>query len=386
MKKFSEYNKRILVAVSGLTPAILTETLYAVAVNADEPFIPTEVHLLTTLEGKERAQNSLLKGEKAAFKTLCQEYGLLGVEFLPENIHVITDKNDQPLADIRYPKDNETAADFIVEKIRELTLDEDSAVHVSIAGGRKTMGYYVGYALSLFGREQDRLSHVLVEPDYERCMDFFYPTKSTVIAVNNDKKPLDLSEGKVYLAEIPFVRMRSQLPENVRKKDALINGRRSFSEVVRLAQSTQTVQSLYIDPANKIVRANDIEFTWSAGPTNLAFYIWAIIKSVEEKEKLKWEHNIDSRINTEYGESFADVYQTFFGERSVKPEKDQDNGMSYQVFAEKKSRVNSELKSFFGETLGGLLEIKMDKESGSSLHYVDIPEDKINIVEDNFGY
>jgi CRISPR-associated protein (TIGR02584 family) len=28
-------------------------------------------------------------------------------------------------------------------------------------GERKTMGFYVGYALSLFGRAQDRLSHVI---------------------------------------------------------------------------------------------------------------------------------------------------------------------------------------------------------------------------------
>ena len=37
------------------------------------------------------------------------------------------------------------------------------------------MGFYVGYALSLFGRAQDRLSHVLVPPPYESRKDFFYP-------------------------------------------------------------------------------------------------------------------------------------------------------------------------------------------------------------------
>ena len=50
-----------------------------------------------------------------------------------------------------------------------------ASLHVSIAGGRKTMGFYVGYALSLFARDQDRLSHVLVPPSLESRQDFFYP-------------------------------------------------------------------------------------------------------------------------------------------------------------------------------------------------------------------
>jgi hypothetical protein len=247
------------------------------------------------------------------------------------------------------------------------------------------MGYYVCYALSLFGREQDRLSHVLVDADYEKCNDFFYPTKSTVVSVNRDGKPLDLSEGQVYLAEIPFVRMRSQLPESVRKNDALISGRRSFSEVVRLAQSNQVIESLYIDPPNKIVRANGIEFKWTAGPINLAFYIWVIIKSVEQNEKLECPLDHDGYANTEYSESFVGVYQQFFGAMSDKSEKGIDKGMTFQYFSERKSRVNKELKSYFGETLGALLEIKIDKDSGSSLNFVDIEEEKIQIVEDNLS-
>jgi CRISPR-associated protein (TIGR02584 family) len=59
--------------------------------------------------------------------------------------------------------------------VRELTADPDCAIHASIAGGRKTMGFYLGYALSLFGRPQDRLSHVLVSSPFESNQNFFYP-------------------------------------------------------------------------------------------------------------------------------------------------------------------------------------------------------------------
>ena len=45
-------SRRILLAVTGLSPQIVTETLYALAIATDTPFIPTEIHLATTAEGK----------------------------------------------------------------------------------------------------------------------------------------------------------------------------------------------------------------------------------------------------------------------------------------------------------------------------------------------
>ena len=63
-------------------------------------------------------------------------------------------------------------ADFITEQVRQITADPAASLHVSIAGGRKTMGFYAGYALSLFGRAQDQLSHVLVSPSFELLKEF----------------------------------------------------------------------------------------------------------------------------------------------------------------------------------------------------------------------
>ena len=85
------------------------------------------------------------------------------------------------LSDIRNAADNEAIADAITAVVRELTADADCAVHASIAGGRKTMGFYLGYALSLLGRSQDRLSHVLISSPFESNPEFFYPTPSPQI-------------------------------------------------------------------------------------------------------------------------------------------------------------------------------------------------------------
>ncbi|PID41611.1 MAG: TIGR02584 family CRISPR-associated protein [Gammaproteobacteria bacterium] len=379
------YPRRILVAVSGLSPAILTETLYALATDSERPFIPTEIHLITTLEGKERATNSLLKGADAAFTRLCEEYQLPGITFNADCIHVITDGEGKPLSDIRLPGDNQRAADFIVDTIRGFTADDESAVHVSIAGGRKTMGYYVGYALSLLGREQDRMSHVLVDSDYERCRSFFYPTKKPVVNINSDGKHIDFSEAKVHLAEIPFVCMRTYLPRSVLKKDALITGKRSFSEVVKLAQPDQRVKALEINPENQILKVNGLEFKWTAGTVNLAFYIWMIMETVIKGKRLACPPDIGDESGKPYGEkaygeSLHEVYDRFFDGMSDRSSKAMQNGMTFHYFSERKSRVNKELKSQLGEVLGGLLEIR----SASSENFVDVSETDVTLIDPSF--
>jgi CRISPR-associated protein (TIGR02584 family) len=47
------FNIPILVAVTGMSPQIVTETLYAIA-KSDQPF-PRELYLITTKEGKREA-------------------------------------------------------------------------------------------------------------------------------------------------------------------------------------------------------------------------------------------------------------------------------------------------------------------------------------------
>ena len=176
MKPANDYPKRILLAVCGMSPQIVTETLYSLAIKQAQPFIPTEIHIITTLSGAEEARLLLLHPNTGKFHQFCQDYQLQAIDFSESHIHVIQDDQGVQLNDIKTPAQNEAAADFITEKLREFSRDEQTALHVSIAGGRKTMGYYIGYALSLYGRAQDQLSHVLVTDRYENLRGFFYPT------------------------------------------------------------------------------------------------------------------------------------------------------------------------------------------------------------------
>ena len=193
-----QYPRRVLLAVSGLSPQILTETLYALAVATDPPFIPTELQILTTVEGAERARLSLLSDDPGWFKRLCRDYGLKPPVFGLDQIQLITDANGRALEDIRELEDNASVADQLIARVRDLTADPDSALHVSLAGGRKTMGYYAGYALSLFGLPQDRLSHVLVAAPFEQSWNFFYPTPYSRVIETKDGKLADTKDAIAY--------------------------------------------------------------------------------------------------------------------------------------------------------------------------------------------
>ena len=100
------FPRRILLAVTGLSPQIVTETLYALAVQQKPAFIPSEVHLITTREGADRARLSLLSDSPGGFHRLCKDYRLPEIAFPETNIHVLIDAKGQPLEDILGPVDS----------------------------------------------------------------------------------------------------------------------------------------------------------------------------------------------------------------------------------------------------------------------------------------
>lgn len=245
----ASFQRRVLLAVSGLTPQIVTETLYALAADENAPFVPTEVHLITSAEGARRAELSLLSDDLGWFHKLCADYHLPGVRFDRSHIHVMRDAHGQPMNDIRSPQDNQAAADFITAQVRAITADAGCALHASIAGGRKTMGFYLGYALSLFGRPQDRLSHVLVSEPFESSYDFFYPTPYSRVLQTRDGQLADTAMAQVTLAEIPFVSLRHGLPT------ALLAGQASFNDTVLAARAALAPPQLDVDLAHQCIFA-----------------------------------------------------------------------------------------------------------------------------------
>jgi len=365
----TEYKKRILIAVSGLSPQILTETLFGLAVKQD--YIPTEIHLITTLEGAHRATLNLLHEKEGKFHALCQEYQLPDMQFSEQQIHIIRDAQNNQLNDIRTPEQNAAAADFITNIIKELTSDDDSSVHVSIAGGRKTMGYYLGYALSLFGRSQDRLSHVLVTEGYEGHKDFYYPTIESNVIHTFDNKPLDTSKAEIVLAEIPFIRMRQDIPKK------LLQGKAGFLETINLARKAELPPELTIDLINKRISANGEEFGLPA--ISVAFYSWLLKQTVYSQEAL--EKPLEFEENTNYAEDFLVEYRTVAGEmRAETTENALIKGMESKFFSEKVTRINNKLKENLGERLAKPYLIKSSRHNGAMFYATELLAEQLTFA------
>ncbi|GFO73309.1 hypothetical protein BJAS_P4044 [Bathymodiolus japonicus methanotrophic gill symbiont] len=363
-----EYKKRILIAVSGLSPQILTETLYGLAVKSQPAFIPTEIHLITTIEGAHRANLSLLHEEKGPFHVLCRDYQLSDINFTEQHIHIICDQEGNELDDIRNPAQNEAAADFITNIINQLTRDEDTAVHVSIAGGRKTMGYYIGYALSLFGRTQDRLSHVLVSDGYEGLPEFYYPTPKSNVINTRDNRPLDTSKAQITLAEIPFIRMRQDIPEK------LLKGKVGFLDTINLARKAELIPELIIDLENKKISANGEVFTMPA--IAIAFYSWLLKQTIHSQDAL--EKPLEFEGNSQYAEDFIIDYRTVVGEMGAETtENALIKGMEGAFFAEKITRINKQLKENLGERLAKAYLIKSSRHDGAMFYATDLLAEQV---------
>ncbi len=331
------YDRRILLCVTGLSPQVITETFHALAVARENPFLPTEIHLITTQEGADRARLKVLEPQSGHFWRLCREYDLdpANIRFDDTTIHVIG--GDHPLEDIRDEAGNRDAADSITRVVRELTADRSAAIHASIAGGRKTMGFFLGYAMSLLGRPQDSLSHVLVSPPFESHPDFYYPPVHPVVLETRDGKPVRTDRARIELAEIPFIRLRDEMPNHVLGEEL------SFSETVSLGQSRLERQPLTFDFANRHVHVGDQSFRLSKAV--FSFYAWLAKRRKDGLTPL-----VRQRIDIDEVQTFVDIYNTVSGEdpddnRVVRAV---SNGMDPGDFDGRVSRLHSALQRELG--------------------------------------
>lgn len=343
----SAYPRRVLLAVSGLSPQIVTETLYALAADETAPFVPTEVHLITTATGAQRAELSLLSDDMGWFHRLLRDYHLPGVQFDRSHIHVMRDAHGAPLADIRTPADNEAAADFITAQVRAFSADDRCALHASIAGGRKTMGFYLGYALSLYGRAQDRLSHVLVSEPFESSYDFFYPTPYSRVIQVRDGQLVDTVNAEVTLAAIPFVSLRHGLPA------ALLAGTASFNDSVAAARAALAAPCLQINLRQRRIVASGKSV--SLPPAELALLAVFARRCKQGLPALTAPGK--SLPDVAWARRYLDEYRRIVGQMADLDATEQAlrHGMDGEYFSARKSKLERRLKTALGPAAGAYL-------------------------------
>ncbi len=199
--------KEVFIFIAGSTPQVVTETICALAMK-EPPVYPDEIFIITTGKGKTIMQNALI--DRGILRNLIKEYSLPSISLKETSFIIPANASGIALNDIRDESENEAMGDLITSFIRKKAENKSARIHCSIAGGRKTMSFYLGAAMQLFGRPWDKLYHVLVSPEFESNPGFYYKPKKDKIIECSGKK-LHTSDAEIILAELPFIRLRNKL-------------------------------------------------------------------------------------------------------------------------------------------------------------------------------
>ena len=336
--------RRALVAALGLAPQVVTETLWALA---QQGWRPTEIHIVTTLAGKARAEAVLL-GPNGTIAALARDWGFADISAAPVAMHVI----GGALNDIDSGSDNLAAADLFASVIGGLSADAGCAIHVSIAGGRKTMGFLAGYALSLFGRPQDRLSHVLVRLPFQNLDQFHFPPREDRTVMAADGAEQSSADAALVLADIPFVRLRAALPAG------FLDGAITFSQAVDRAQKALQPPSIHVDLKVGRFACNGVEIPLA--PVNFAFAAWLAQRCRDlgpEKAPVRW--------NDQLWHELAALHRSL---GIARPARDGD-AIEEAYFRQRTSRISRAIKAVLGGSAAPFLPMTTGQQPSTRIAF-----------------
>ena len=251
--------RKILIAGMGTSPAVLTNVVWALA-HGEKPVVPDEIVVFITKNGK-----TLLKKEifdDGVWTDILKSLAREGIDiegkliFGETSIRSIPDVRGNEIDDLRTGDDNLRAADFMLGELRKYTEDNGTELHVSIAGGRKTMSALLFSCMSLLGREQDKVYHVLLPPVLEGGVapTFYYPKRNATYTARVTGKKYKSKDLQCELFEVPFVRMRGWYQEKF--KNIPPSYRTLISKVQTVAPPAVAYPEIEIDAWNGWVTLN----------------------------------------------------------------------------------------------------------------------------------
>ncbi len=173
-----------LISIVGLTPQVVTETLYHLVVERKQNV--TDVIVITTPEGRENLLgNNGLPPLSDQIAALAEHYQFTPPHFDPEESVFV---GNEPIDDPKFWRtahSHPTLPDLLIQIFKEQSKDDNRRLHLSLAGGRKTMSSLATLLFSLWARPQDELSHVLVTSEFIQWRKFFpqSPAEAEHIAV-----------------------------------------------------------------------------------------------------------------------------------------------------------------------------------------------------------
>ncbi|WP_158295565.1 CRISPR-associated ring nuclease Csm6 [Crenalkalicoccus roseus] len=353
-----------LLALAGLSPQVVTETIWCLA-RRRPPRLPSRITVLTTAAGRPLAERLL----PPALRDLS---AALGAGLPPPRLRLLRRRDAAPLKDIASDADNRAAADAILAAVAEATLDPATDVHLSIAGGRKTMGCLAAIALSLYGREGDCLSHVLVDPRLQGRADFFFPPAVPRRLPLPEGGTVSTAEHGLTLAEIPFVRLRARWRPG-RDADA-------FSAAVAAAQEALDPPRLILDPARR--QAHLGAHRLPLPPTLFAGLLW-LAELARRGDAVPWWRTAEQARDLA-AQYLAAMERVVRGSELDQARRALSAGMERTYLAEKVSRLNRAFRQALGPAAEPFL-IRAEGRRPRTGYRLALPAEAITIIEDARG-
>ena len=377
--------KEVFIFVVGTTPQVITETIYSLALSRP-PIYADEIYVVTTKLGKKTLIENLI--QRNILNDLISEYNLPEIRLDEGNILIPEGRDNQLVEDICSYEDNEALGDLITSLVREKAKDDGIRLHCSIAGGRKTMSFYLGAALQLFGRPWDRLYHVIVTPEFESQPDFYYKPKidRDIILKTKDGQQivLNTSQAKIMLADLPFIRLGQKL--NLKGK--------SFRELVSEGQKEIDLSALQPDVSVELShRLIQVDSKTIILPPHLLFIYTVFLR--QKTDFCPYPHKdycfdckdcyqeLSLLFAPEQLERHASDYARIFGDKPLKWElflRKWKNGIPVEVCRQYLSKLNRALKEeLSNDRFCSFISINSIKIYASSRYGLRLEKSKITI-------
>lgn len=214
MKSDSDAETHVLIALCGMSPAVVTETVFSLA-EAGDP--PEQVIVITTSAGADGLREKIW--DSGVWKRLTEKLRIkVGFALNHRHLRLLPD-GDHDAADVDSQSTVEHAASFILDVLRQYTENPDTRVTFSIAGGRKTMSALGALCMSLLGRRRDRLCHILVNAPFDDpslTPGFYFPEPGRV-HVDRDGAAHDSGCAVLTLSFLPFVQCRYLIEKELQR-------------------------------------------------------------------------------------------------------------------------------------------------------------------------
>jgi CRISPR-associated protein Csx14 len=368
--------KHILLAIAGLSPQVITETLYAL--HQDGTAID-EIHVIATRIGRDAITTQLLAPDDGRYFRYLKEYGHdpRSIRFSQDTLHVLRDGKGNPIDDITGEEENEILLKTCLTLAHRFTRKPEEHVFFSIAGGRKTMSACLMVAAQIYARPQDRIYHVLVSPEFESHKDFFYPPVKPVMLELRDahgqKIFKDTAYAKITLVPIPFISLRQAAGDG--KTGHVQTPAQLFRHLIR-----EKKQPLIIDLRQGKIIYKKTELTMM--PSRLALY--AFLAGQKVQCRLLWtscrgcaDCYLDYGQISDRQHIITDVYRKLGGATEKKGicalEKDE-----LRAYV---SKIRKDLMNAFGAQAAAQLAIEAVGKKPDTRYGIALERERIRLVE-----